>query len=302
MPYDANDPRSKLSTAVGAPSGAARPATYRAFDELPADEDHIHGSRTWWTRTQSMVIAHTEAQTGDVLTATTAGEYAVLLTEGVAAIVEHSDERASVGEYACVFMPSGSSKVTITTPGTIVRVFGAPTVPHLADQCANASDYAVPDSNVAVWAPWPDSPEGEKIRVYLASDYPNTEGRLGRLFRCSTVMINLFDAPATGRDPDIVSPHHHADFEQVSVQLKGDFLHNMRVTWASKKSEWRPDEHQACNGPATVVIPPPLIHTTQVVGDMPHFLIDVFGPPRFDFSEQPGWVLNADTYPMPSDA
>jgi hypothetical protein len=43
-----------------------------------------------------------------------------------------------------------------------------------------------------------------------------------------------------------------------------------------------------------------VIHTTQDIGEGTTWLIDVFGPPRIDFSSRPGFVLNAADYPMPA--
>ena len=169
-----------------------------------------------------------------------------------------------------------------------VRVFGAPTVPHLAARCANADDYAEGDPNVAEWAPWPAPPDGERIRVYRCADYPPEPGRMGRIFRCSTVMVNSFDPASDERDFSRVSPHHHDDFEQVSVQIDGDFTHHMRVTWTPDINSWREDEHRFTRSPATVVIPPPLIHTTQPHNGMRRFLIDVFAPPHPSLVPVPG--------------
>jgi quercetin dioxygenase-like cupin family protein len=299
MPYDQNDPRSKLSTAGGAPSGIPRPATYRQLHHSPADEQHQKGSLTWWTRSQAMVIAHTEAQANDMLAITTAGEHALLVLDGAQVRVEAEAGSETVDEDSVVIVPPGSSTVHVNAAGNIVRIFAAEVEPDLAARCVNHADYEPADENVAEYVAWPAPTEGERVRVYPLADHPGEVGRLGRIFRCSTVMVNLFEPVDDPRDPTKMSPHHHDDFEQVSLQMDGDYVHHMRVPWTPDMTTWRDDEHEKCEGPSVLVIPPPIIHTSQAVGEMRHFLIDVFAPPRMDFSERPGWVLNADDYPMP---
>ena len=301
MPYDKNDPRSQLSTAGSAPAGIPRPAQYRELHDAAPDEKLDHGSTTWWTRSQAMLIGWTEAEVGDEITTNdVAGEHAVLAIDGATLDVTHDGQTTSVDEAAVVIVPPGSSSLRITSAGTVIRVIAAATAPALAGRCANRSEYDNDDTNVGAFTPWPDPPGGHTTRVYPISEHPIAEGRLGRIFRCSTVMVNVLPDSNDPRDPARLSPHHHDDFEQVSLQVSGDYVHHMRVPWTPDSTTWRDDQHQACHAPAVVVIPPPLVHTSQAVEPMHHWLIDVFAPPRRDFSERPGWVLNADDYPMPA--
>lgn len=83
-----------------------------------------------------------------------------------------------------------------------------------------------------------------------------------------------------------------------SLTLKGDYLHYVRWPWTTNRNIWRQDREIMCEAPSMTVIPSPAIHTSRAV-KVPSQLIDIFSPPRVDFSEKPGWVLNADDYPMP---
>jgi hypothetical protein len=301
MPYLATDPRAQLSTAGAQPAGIPRAATYRELGATPPDEQLEHGSSTWWTRSQALLIGYSSACAGDALAVDdVGGEYAVLLLDGAEASIEHATGSAIVTESGVAIVPPGASTLRVTAPGTIIRVLAAATAPSLAAGAVNAGDYDAPDGNVASYAAWPDPPGGYRVRVYPLSEHPLQSGVLGRIFRCSTVMVNVLAEDDQPRDPTQLSPHHHDDFEQVSLQVHGDYVHHMRVPWTPDSSTWRDDEHQRCAAPAVVVIPPPLVHTSQSVEAMHHWLIDVFAPPRRDFSERPGWVRNADDYPMPS--
>lgn len=289
-----------MTRAAPATVGIPRAATYRELRAAGADEHHSNGSLTWWMRSQAMVIAQTDARSGDKLEVDTTAEHIALVLDGATATVAAGTETRHIDEDAVVVVPAGGSTLTISSPGTVVRVFAAGLEPALASRCANAADYETADINVSPFEPWPAPPDGYRLRAYPLGSYPAEPGRLGRIFRCTTVMVNVFEEDQEARDPAKLSPHHHDDFEQVSLQVAGDYVHHMRVAWTPDSTTWRDDEHQRCSGPAVVVIPPPLIHTSQSLGAMRHWLIDVFAPPRLDFSQRPGWVLNADDYPMPA--
>jgi hypothetical protein len=300
MSYTASDPRSTLATAPAPAKRLAVPNVapqYFEFGELEPNETHEGGGRSWWSRSQAIVSCYTEAAAGDVLQP---DEYVVLLTDdSLRVVVSAGGQDETIDGRALVIVPPGDSSIRIDGGGRVVRLFSSQSG-DLAAKSRNADFYAEPDPHVADWSPWPDPPDGHRIRVYAIDDVEPAPGRFGRIYRCSTFMINWFyDSPGP-RPENQMSPHHHDDFEQLSLQLGGDYVHHIRTPWTPDMTTWREDEHRFCTSPSITVIPPPSVHTSQAVGDTSHFLVDIFAPPRFDFSEKEGWVLNADEYPMPT--
>ena len=98
-----------------------------------------------------------------------------------------------------------------------------------------------------------------------------------------------------------MTPHSHQDFEQASVALEGEWIHHLRAPWTANRGDWRPDAHLEVGSPSTTLIPAGVVHTSQGVAGEGMRLVDVFSPPRVDFSLRPGVVRNADAYPMPAE-
>jgi hypothetical protein len=220
----------------------------------------------------------------------------LMYSDSAAVTVTGGGSTASVAEEAFVVVPPGDSEIRVDTDGILIRLFSA-VAPDLAGSALNAEAYREPDERAAPLVPWPEPVGGFALRVYRLADTPVAEGRFGRIFRTTNLMVNFLAEEPKPRDVQKLSPHHHDDFEQISLAVKGRFMHHIRYPWGPDSTQWRPDENREIATPSICVIPPPTVHTTQGVG--PHQqLIDIFSPPRDDFSAA-GWVLNAADYPAP---
>lgn len=299
--YSSNDLRSTMasSSAKRVPTSFAS-ADYGKHYETKPDETSANGS-TWYTRGQNFLVAVTEAKPGWTFERKgQVDEYVIMLgDEKTEVILTTPTETKTAKGEALIIMPPGDSRIEVKTKGTVVHLFTTQSA-DLAAKCSNSASYAQPDPNVPPFEPWPAPPAGYKIRVY-GIDVPKQEGRFGRLFRCTTFMVNWFEPRLAPRETTAMSPHHHDDFQQCSLILAGKYTHHLRWPWTTDMSNWREDEHETCGAPSVTIIPAGVVHTSGALENY-NILVDIFSPPRVDFSSKPGWVLNADEYPMPSEA
>lgn len=298
--YAADDIRSQLTTTAPAkaadPNAPIRPAQWIEFRAAAPTEVGARGSKTWVARAANLVIAYTEAKAGEVFTRSAQpDEYTVLMYADSAPVTVTSGASSeSVAEEAFVVVPPGDSEIRADADGILIRLFST-RAEDLAARARNAEAYAEPDERVAPLTAWPDPVGGFALRVYRLADTPIAEGRFGRIFRTTNLMVNFLAEEPQPRDVHRLSPHHHDDFEQISLAVRGRFMHHIRYPWGPDSTQWRPDESREIATPSICVIPPPTVHTTQGIGEYQQ-LIDIFSPPREDFSAS-GWVLNADDYP-----
>lgn len=286
-------------------SGAARAATHaRLFESAPQATD-ADGTKHWITRAANFAVVVSEAAAGIVFSRKDqADEYMLLLPAGSAATVEAGGERIAAGGDSLTIVPPGDSRITVTAPGRVVRVFSNTAADILA-LAGNAGTYADGAPEVAPLVPWPSPVGGFKLRHYRLADLPSKDPSplKMRVFQSSNLMINVFERWPAPRDERKLSPHSHDDFEQISLGLEGAFTHHLRYPWTPDKATWREDEHENyAKSPSVLVIPARVLHTSQNVGTGTAWLIDVFGPPRVDFASKPGFVVNGAEYPLPPQA
>lgn len=293
--FDPRDPRSSLAIAAPPrPGGVAAAADYVEFYKTPQAEPG-----TWLARGQNFVVAYSEPADGAALSRSDQPDEYVLLVPDAGSTVEIStpSESVSVKGKALVVLPPAESSIRVVSARRLVRVFTGRAT-DLLERCSNTTSYAEAHPHVAPLEPWPDPPGGYKVRAY-DWNVPPQEGRFGRIWRCTTIMVNWGEPRPGPRDVTKMSPHSHPDFEQCSLVIEGEFVHHLRWPWTTNLNEWREDDHVRVGSPSITVIPPTSIHTSQAMGQSDNLLIDIFCPPRMDFSAKPGWVLNADDYPMP---
>ena len=299
--YHATDPRAALAAAAPAkakPIQAFAGAEYARFYAEPPQETGAYG-KTWLARGQNFIVAYSDVvDGGSLVRKAQVDEYCIILPDAeIGATVTWGGETTTIPGFSIAFVPPGDSTVTLPKGGRIIRLFST-VAPDLAAQCSNAASYATPHPNLPPFQPWPEPKGGWKVRPY-SLEIKGEQGRFGRIFRCTTLMVNFLDPRIGLRDITKLSPHFHDDFEQGSLVIDGAFVHDIRWPWTPDMTIWRDDEHELLAAPSLTVIPPPSVHTSRSV--LPGFnqMIDIFSPPRVDFSEKPGWVLNADDYPMP---
>ena len=262
------------------------------YDERPQREGQ--GSRRWITRAANFAIVYTEGTAGASLSERFVDEHFVYALSGDVRVAARGHE-AALGVENLAILPPGECVIHFDRAATLVQVITAQE--SLLATAPNAATYADGAKEVAPAEPWPEPVGGYRLRTYSTRD-GYARGGLVHAYRTRKLMIIPYERFLVPRDETQLTPHSHADFEQASVALEGQWLHHLRVPWTPNRHHWKPDRTVEIGSPSVTVIPAGVIHTSQGIAGEGMRLIDVFSPPRVDFSQR-GWVDNAAEYPMP---
>jgi len=261
---------------------------FAAAPQLPSQN-------SWVARSANFAVRLTRAKAGtELIRDANPDEYFVLLPE-VGATVAAGGETVEAEKGTLLIVPPGRSSVIAKGGGLVVSIFSSAAA-DIMDVAENSGNYREPVA--APLTTWPMPKDGYRLRVYRLDDY-NRADTLMRLFRSRHLMVNVFRPRPVPRDTTKLSPHQHDDFEQGSLSLAGNWTHHLRYPWTPDLSDWQPDREIRVGSPSLTVIPAKVVHTSRNTNEGGSWLVDIFAPPRADFSRRPGLVNNADEYPLP---
>jgi mannose-6-phosphate isomerase-like protein (cupin superfamily) len=255
------------------------------------------GVRSWITRGANFAVVCSVGEAGATMSGTAKDEQFVYALEG-GVRVSAGGQGETLGVEDLAIVPPGDWTLRFEREGHVVQLITADET--LVSQAQNSALYADGAPEVAKVEPWPEPVGGYRLRRYSTLE-AYARGGMVHAFRTRKLMMVPYARFLEPRDETQLTPHSHADFEQGSVALEGEWLHHLRVPWTPDRRHWRPDLHLRVGSPSTTIIPAGVIHTSQGIAGEGMRLIDVFAPPRVDFSER-GWVDNAVDYPMPVKA
>ena len=247
------------------------------------------GHPTWYVRARSFLMGWTEFVSPGALLSEAEEEILVLLPDMGIDIVTPGAV-ISAPPRSVVVLPAGQAELRASGSGRLIRLF-APVPAYAAGFAPEHSEG--PDL-------LPLSPNFRRVGkagpvVHVLDELPNSPGMpRAKLIQSTTLSINWVDYQGP-RDRTLLSPHDHADIEQGSLALEGEFVQHLRTPWARDANTWRDDLHEHCGAGSLTIIPPHILHTTEGVGDTRHILIDIFAPPRRDFIAK-SQILNANDY------
>ena len=263
---------------------AFRPASVSYFSQARQGPSAVRG--------HNFIAQRFDRASGEAHSITSNTEVLFIFADGGGTLAT-ANETHCIAPRAFVIAPPGKTEVHLDGPGHVYALTTGAAEP-VWEQAINAAEYSTPDPRVK-----PVGASGARavheVRIHPVDQIPFPPGnpRL-KFLQTATMSVNWVEYEGP-RNRAQLSPHAHADFQQGSLAIAGNFIHHIRTPWGSDANQWRDDEHIEASADSLLIIPPELLHTTEGVGVGRHILIDVFAPPRDDFIAK-GWVHNAGDY------
>jgi hypothetical protein len=277
---------------------ATHPVRERGFAGFLTAPELRGAGRHWLMRAHNFSVEWIELTAGGPAAGFDSSFESLLIVEGAEVHVAPAatpDCPVAVPDHAVAIVPAG--RHVLSSPGAArVALIASQRGDTAGRRILNTEGCVPPDPRVLpAGVPYRRRQPSQGVQVLPLSEIMASpdKPRL-KMLQTETLSLNLveYDGP---RDRSQLSPHNHANFEQGSLAIAGDFVHHLRVHWGSDANLWREDEHLQAPSPSLLVVPVEMVHTTEGVGPGRHFLVDVFSPPRTDFIEK-GWVFNAADY------